>query len=164
MLSSSFAGGMSNMNLMTDETIQRGVSFVYTDPTHSFGLGLDLQSEKFELGVNTGYSRTKTAAGITYSEWFLSAYAGARKEIASLIYGAIGLMGDYDFLYGDYSGAGLTTEPYSYGPYLGLEYQPTPQFQLYVRAMPYSYHVSNTNVKTNEIFERGQVGFKYFFA
>lgn len=165
LLSSVYAGGMMpNMELMPDDSMQWGVSFVYTDPVHSFGLGFDAQNSRIEMGINGSYSDTTTATNISYSQFFLAGYFGFRKELSSQVFGAIGFMGDQVFYSGNTAAAGLIKEPYSYGPYLGLEYQPTPNYQLYVRAQPYSRRVTFVNTTQDVYFEDGQVGFKYFFA
>ena len=68
-----------------------------------------------------------------YSQWFLGAYLGLRQEMRHHVFGAIGGEGVYSFLSGDWRLAGLVKEPYTVGPYVGLEYQPEPYVQMIIR-------------------------------
>lgn len=152
------------------DPLQLGVSAFYDEagPDDFVGVGLDVQNHHFEVGVNTSFDSNRfnlptVPNSMRYSQWFLGGYAGLRQEIRHHVYGAIGGEGVYSFLSGDWQLAGFVKAPYVVGPYVGLEYQPEPYLQMFIRIMPYSYVRTDENSQSNSAFHDGQVGIKYFF-
>ena len=141
-----------------------GLSFHYDDTISDFVLGLDLQNNNMEAGVYGNVDNKRTTLGTEYTTWSVGGYLGLRKELHPLFFGAVGILGNYGFLSGQWRQAWRVTEPYNIGPYLAMEYQPQPYVQMFVRILPYSYGRNPINTRNNEVFQAGQIGMKYFWG
>jgi hypothetical protein len=160
--SASFAGGANYQAPANDW--QFGVSGMVEESIDDFALGLQAQNDRLELGVTGSADWDKTNAGVKYSEFHLGGFVGARQELASKVYGSIGVTGIYTWISGDWAQTNIVqNNPYVVGPYLGLAYQPFAYFQAFLRIMPYSYEISEGNDKKHEVFEHGQFGVAYYF-
>ena len=165
--SSAFAADMnqnsSTSGMFSMGDMQYGVSTMYDELTDDMGIGLDVQNQNLEMGLTGSVARNETANDLKYTESFLGLYGGYRQALQDNVYAAVGVQGNYGFHSGNADTAGLTKNPFTVGPYVGLEYQPTSHIQIFTRVMPYSYERKADNEKQSEFFQEGQIGLKYFF-
>jgi hypothetical protein len=143
--------------------IRMGMSFLYDSAISDFLVGLDAQNENAEMGLALNVDNKKTTLNTNYTTWSLAGYIGLRRAFKPDFYGALGLQGNYGFLTGQWQQPWRVREPYSFGPYLAMEYEPKPYVQTFLRIMPYAYGRTTRNTINNLVFQQGQVGIKYFW-
>lgn len=158
-VSTSFAASMAPA---AADQMQFGASIMYVNDFKSMALGLDAQNSDFEAGVMFDGERYKTASNLKYGAYDVGGYAGKRIALKSNIFGSVGLAGNYTILSGSYKAAGVNFNNYVVGAYLGLEYQPSNNIQIFARIMAADYNSTSSNTKEWSALHDGQVGIKYF--
>ena len=113
-----------------------------------------------QLGFN--WERFKIdSTGQSINIFELRTQLGLRNNIYdNVVYFIYGFEGSYGFRSHN---SNSSTNPYSTGVFIGLNYQPINQILLTFSINPYNYSVSPSKTKKNSIFETGAIGVSYVF-
>lgn len=109
--------------------------------------------------IGSGYRYDNATATNASSHMFeLRSELGLRQSLEHSLFFTYGLLGSRGF-----RDQAFTTDPYSVGGYIGLDYQPLQHVLLSAQITPYDYFRDENKVGHSNVFNEGSFGASYIF-